>query len=87
MCLRRHFFIPQKGKIREVKSRFVRAKMIILSNYIDIFARKAEHKQDKKWSKTQLKGVLKNTKRKFPDAYNTPISLIINTLNINRSFF
>ena len=51
------FFIPQKGKIREVKSRFIRAKMIILSNYIDIFARKAEHKQDKKLSKTQLKGV------------------------------
>ena len=61
--------------------------MIILSNYIDIFARKAEHKQDKKWSKTQLKGVFKKTQRDiFQDAYTMSISLIISTLNIYRSF-
>ena len=60
--------------------------MFIFQNYIDVSTRIAVHKKTtKREEKHNLKEFPKIQRESFLDAYKTPIHLIINILNLNKS--
>ena len=79
MCLRWHFYPPQKGEK-------YRGEMGVCELYRHIFGENSREKTEKTRRTPQLKQLKKLQRKIFLDTYTITIPLIINTLIINKSF-